>query len=671
MSAAAAIVSFAACPAFAADGTIAPLIAADDDVGGVARDDDGKIVVAGAAHASDNESHFFVARFDSGGTLDPTFDGDSGTGNGIVETRNIPGSNSRASAMVIQADDKIVVAGTTESPTNDTDFALARYLPNGKLDTSFGGGDGIVTTDFDNFVDLGLAVGLASGGGIIVGGWSDVDSVGNHHFALARYTAAGVLDPGFDGDGRVTTVVSAVGFVDQISALAIKSGQVVAAGESTDGSNIDFTLARYSDSTGALDTSFDGDGGSGNGVVKVPVSASTFPDHARAVVIQGDNKIVVAGDAFTGNPTNTFFDFGLARLNGADGTLDTSFDGDAGNPGGGNGKVIVPVGPDSSLDQAYAIAIDGLNSKIVVAGEADPDGDGDLNGDFAVARVSLSTGVLDTSFGGDGKVLTSFGPFHDQIRGIDLNSGTGAIIAAGRVEPSNEEGRIGIARYLPGDGSLDASLDGDVTPPTTTILMGPAAGSTTLDRTPTFSFSANEFVNRFQCKVDSGAFAACSSPRTTATLADGTHTFQVRGIDPFDNVGPAASRSFRVTHSAAGGGGGGASDTSVDLRVAARKTQRAGRLKLTIRCPLEACKVTLSGSAKAGKTFKLKRRTISLKANQRKSVRLRLSRKSLGRLRKALKRRSVRRRARARITVTARDAAGNKKTKKLKLKLRR
>jgi Bacterial Ig-like domain len=80
----------------------------------------------------------------------------------------------------------------------------------------------------------------------------------------------------------------------------------------------------------------------------------------------------------------------------------------------------------------------------------------------------------------------------------------------------------------------------------TTITSGPAQGSSINDPTPTFAFSS-EAGATFQCKVDGGSFAGCSSPKTTAALSDGSHTFQVRATDPVANVDPTpASRTFTV-----------------------------------------------------------------------------------------------------------------------------
>jgi hypothetical protein len=90
----------------------------------------------------------------------------------------------------------------------------------------------------------------------------------------------------------------------------------------------------------------------------------------------------------------------------------------------------------------------------------------------------------------------------------------------------------------------------DVTPPETSIDAGPVEGSTTSDPTPTFGFFSNEAGSTFACRVDTDAFAACSGPgatHTTAPLADGAHTFEVRATDPVGNLDASpASRAFTV-----------------------------------------------------------------------------------------------------------------------------
>jgi len=99
-----------------------------------------------------------------------------------------------------------------------------------------------------------------------------------------------------------------------------------------------------------------------------------------------------------------------------------------------------------------------------------------------------------------------------------------------------------------GDGSdIGAFEVQDTDPPDTNITSGPADGSTINDPTPTFGFTATEAGSHFECKVDSGSYATCTSPYATATLADGSHTFYVRAVDAASNPDPSpASRTFTV-----------------------------------------------------------------------------------------------------------------------------
>ena len=85
----------------------------------------------------------------------------------------------------------------------------------------------------------------------------------------------------------------------------------------------------------------------------------------------------------------------------------------------------------------------------------------------------------------------------------------------------------------------------DSTAPGTTIDSGPSGA--TNDPTPTFTFSSSEGGSSFQCQLDAGAYSACTSPMTTAYLADGSHAISIRAIDPAGNTDlTPASRAITV-----------------------------------------------------------------------------------------------------------------------------
>jgi hypothetical protein len=86
---------------------------------------------------------------------------------------------------------------------------------------------------------------------------------------------------------------------------------------------------------------------------------------------------------------------------------------------------------------------------------------------------------------------------------------------------------------------------GDTTAPDTTITKGPK--DKTRKKTATFTFTGTDAraVASFQCKLDAGAFAPCTSPHTVK-VKKGKHTFQVQAIDEAGNVGAPATDDWKV-----------------------------------------------------------------------------------------------------------------------------
>jgi uncharacterized delta-60 repeat protein len=357
------------------------------------------------------------------GELDPSFGGD-----GIVTTTIGPGDDF-AEALDVLPNGSVVVAGASSD-----DFAVARYEQDGDLDTSFGG-DGVVTTQVSPGLDESRSVVAVAGGRALAAGRAFTGS--SQDFALVRYTHDGDLDPGFGGDGIVTTAVSAG--TDEILALArAAGGKVIAAGRSFDGSGFDFALARYLPN-GSLDPSFGGDG-----VVTTTFGATD--DRAFGVTVLPNGKIVAAGHTCTASGC----DFALARYL-PDGSLDPGF--------GGDGKVVTAPGPGSG----GAFAVDrGSRGRIVAAGLRCDGGDCD----FALTRYGTD-GSLDPSFDSDGIVRTSFGPGVDEAFGVAVLPG-GKIVASGR-SSNGSDYDVALARYAK-DGSLDAAFGAGGT---VTTAVGP------------------------------------------------------------------------------------------------------------------------------------------------------------------------------------------------------
>jgi uncharacterized delta-60 repeat protein len=240
---------------------------------------DGKIVAVGQTNeGGSHTSDFALARYNLNGSLDASFSGDG--------TRTLDlafGEFALASGVAIQADGKIVAVGQA---IDFAAFALARFNPNGSLDTSFSG-DGLQTTDF-GVGAVGREVALQGDGKIVaVGNNTPGESA---DFALARYNANGSLDTSFAGDGLQTTDFL-FGGGDVANDVAIQAnGRIVAVGFAGGGATgEDFALARYSPD-GSLDTSFSGDGRK-----RTSFSGTDFFDSANGVALQGDGRIVAVG----------------------------------------------------------------------------------------------------------------------------------------------------------------------------------------------------------------------------------------------------------------------------------------------------------------------------------------------------------------------------------------
>jgi uncharacterized delta-60 repeat protein len=300
--------------------------------------------------------------------------------------------------------------------------AIAARAVAGSLDAGFGS-DGMVTTNFTLHRDYGMAVAIQADGKIVVAG-----RAAGHGgmFGLARYKAHGHLDPTFGGDGLVTTNFTPK--ADTARALAIQAnGKIVVAG-GTGGAHGNFALARYNPS-GHLDPTFGQKG-------RVTTNFTAGADAARALAIQANGKIVVAGAAGGADGK-----FALARYN-SNGHLDPTFS--------LNGKAVTnfTVGlPDGA--NAVAIQDDG---RIVLAGVA-----GGKDSQFAVARYRRN-GTLDPAFGLNGKVTTNFTVGEADGANAVAIQADGKIVAAGFDSRSNGTRRFALARYNP-DGSLDSTFE--------------------------------------------------------------------------------------------------------------------------------------------------------------------------------------------------------------------
>jgi uncharacterized delta-60 repeat protein len=367
-----------------------------------------------------------IALAAAAGDLDTTFSSDGKRAFDVFGNKR-----DEANAMAIQADGKIVVGGQWYGTAGDgstATFALARFMPSGALDTSFGSGGRTLTT-FPNGPAAVTGIAIAPDGKIIAAGWRDDDDGSNDgDFAVARYTSGGDRDTTFSGDGKTIT---SFGASDRADAVALQAdGKVVVVGRHKDGPDYDFAFARFK-TNGALDAAFAEDGRR--------VVGFGGNDSGYAVAIQADGKIVAAGER---SALDVFErDFALARLR-TDGSLDSGFAGD--------GKLTASFGSLSDYDSARAVAIQS-NGRIVVGGQGGSDAS-----DFALLRLTTS-GSPDNSFSSNGFQTAAFPPGSSRINALAIQA-NGRIVAVG--ERAFKDRRFALARFTTG-GNLDTSFSGD------------------------------------------------------------------------------------------------------------------------------------------------------------------------------------------------------------------
>jgi uncharacterized delta-60 repeat protein len=333
-------------------------------------------------------------------------------------------------------------------------FLLILIFPNvihaqapGDLDTTFNN-TGVLTFTTGLFADGGYGIALQKDGKIVTTGCSfNFDS--DCDVTVVRFNNDGSLDTDFNGTGVVTTS-TAIG-IDGGTSVAIQpnNGKIVIAGEGIDAQGVYTTppfphnkivLARY-ETDGSLDLSLKGTG-------FLTTSVSNWDDRSRAVAIQPDGKIVVAGE---GSRNYSHTDIAVIRYNG-DGNLDTSFSDD--------GIVTTSIG-DSSTAASVALQPDG---KIVMAGWYDDGG----NRYFVVARYTV-TGTLDTQFNSTGLVT---GTIQGEAHAVTVQLDNKIVVAGGGDD-------FIVARYLT-NGNWDAGFGAAGTGIVTTSISSASDGATAI-----------------------------------------------------------------------------------------------------------------------------------------------------------------------------------------------
>ncbi len=336
---------------------------------GYALQADGKILVAGY--------DFIIDRYNEDGSVDAGF-GNNGTIK-IPVTRG--GSFNDIEYL---NDGKFLVSGSIQSE-NYTHFniIIVKCLPNGSVDSSFGV-NGMILNDYGiNFYNEATFV--QTDGKIVITGEARANVNDLKKTFVIRYNPDGTLDNSFGIEGKVITAydreVTSLQIVIQPDGKILTSGTY---GYLNDLPN--FMATRYMND-GQIDVSFGENGIAFSGYFGVNPQG-IWHTRMQDMVLQPDNKILVAGQTGSGGQINT----GLCRFN-ADGSLDMSF--------GIEGKVITSVGNFETPTYGIALQSDG---KIIAGGQYSPKAEPYIY--FSMFRYQ-SNGMLDSSFGKNGRVTTA------------------------------------------------------------------------------------------------------------------------------------------------------------------------------------------------------------------------------------------------------------------------
>jgi uncharacterized delta-60 repeat protein len=366
-----------------------------------------------------------ITAFSQAGTLDPSF-----AGLGYKYTAF--SGKDEAYDLAIQTDGKIVTVGRSVNTSNLSDVAIARFLPNGALDNTFGNAGKVIITDtrVDQHVE---SVAIQPNGKIVATGryksLSTVQGSNIYYFMTIRLNSNGTLDNTFNGTGKILTTFNLSNCFAHSIALQT-DGKIVVGGQNYNGAYYDFALARYN-SNGTLDNTF---GISG----KKTFSVSTKDDYCNEIAIQPNGRIVAAG--ITAKAAGGYRAVAVVRFL-STGSPDNSF--------GSNGIVITEANDDAG---GLSVALQ-TDNKIVVSGHSM--NDNDLQGYFVVARYNAD-GSADVTFNGGSAVLTPV-QYYDRGESVAIQN-DGRIVVAGMVENYNGfEFNSCVLRYLP-NGSLDNSF---------------------------------------------------------------------------------------------------------------------------------------------------------------------------------------------------------------------
>lgn len=391
---------------------------------------DGKVLYAGFFLTINGQPRSYIARFNADGTLDASFD----TGNAFAFDASI-------SAVAVQPDGRIIVAGSFDKVGGLTRYSVARLNSDGSFDPSFNVGFAAKVTSV-------TSVAVQTDGKVLIGGnFSSISSSTRNGFA--RLNSDGTLDTAFNTtcsafsnkaiilqpDGKIVLGSSCGASSSGVSRLTT-TGTVDATFDAGTGANGSAVTALALQPDGKLFVG--GKFGTFNGVSRrgiVRVNANGTLDNTfvpatnyntNAIALRSDGKVLIARDfSFQGSPA-------MNRLN-ADGTNDATF-----------------VASETQVNDIYSIAV-AVDGSVYEAGKMIIDGPNFSTVPQPLLRLTAA-GVIDTTF----RPFVAYGSLSAGVSCV-VPQPDGKVIVAGQFRTANGIARSALVRFN-ADGTLDSSF---------------------------------------------------------------------------------------------------------------------------------------------------------------------------------------------------------------------
>ncbi len=359
-------------------------------------------------------------------TLDSTFGNDGK----VLHSFDLFSDTSRA--VVVQDDGKILVCGRNDFAISGNVY-LARYDSDGSLDSGFGNNGIVVTPLTTESAGVRIMKLLPDGKILVTSSKSISNNVNFFDFATMRFDADGTIDPTFGTNGMVQTDINGAG--NYANAIDIQSdGKIIVAGGTyiNSNANVTTTLVRYQPN-GTIDATF-----GINGKIILNLLAPSSSQYVWDIKVLSDDSILLGVNTTAFETVEVFRNIAILKLN-SNGTPDASF--------GTNGSVLTDFGGQDIL-----YAIDEYQDGIFMAGYSR------YPGFSIILSKYLPSGVLDTTFGDQGKVKTNkdAGSLADGLLGMKVLP-NGKILCSGWTGEAEAKDAL-LIRFNP-DGSIDNSFN--------------------------------------------------------------------------------------------------------------------------------------------------------------------------------------------------------------------